>query len=216
MKNIKNTQLNTRSNTIKYLSILLVLIAVFFTAPSTTLASTYNKECNNGGCNFTFKVAGAPETNFENLQNSGSNLNTDTNANYTYTYNNYNGYGNAGSNASGASGSSNSKNTNNSSSSNNSGSNSRNSSNSNNSNSNYSNSNSDTSNNDNGVNGAPVKTTTDLKNLTSNVIFGAGGFLPTGIMDWILIAILILIIVVLARKVFGGESHYHSTPLKHA
>ncbi len=62
----------------------------------------------------------------------------------------------------------------------------------------------------------PVKTTEDASNLAANVIFGSGGFLPTGILDWILVAILILVIVILARKIFGGENRYHSEPLKHA
>ncbi len=52
--------------------------------------------------------------------------------------------------------------------------------------------------------------------LASNTIFGSNNFMPSGIIQWILLAIIILIIVIIARKVFGGEARYHSTPLKQA
>jgi hypothetical protein len=55
-----------------------------------------------------------------------------------------------------------------------------------------------------------------LSNLASNAIFGGSGFMPNGILQWILVAILILIIVILARKALGGERRYHAAPLKHA
>ena len=53
-------------------------------------------------------------------------------------------------------------------------------------------------------------------NLASNAIFGSNTFLPSGLVQWVLLAIIILIIVILARKIFGGEKSYHETPLKHA
>lgn len=53
----------------------------------------------------------------------------------------------------------------------------------------------------------------DYNALTGNALFGANGFLPTGILQWILFAILILLIVIIARKVFKKEDH---SPLKHA
>jgi hypothetical protein len=55
-----------------------------------------------------------------------------------------------------------------------------------------------------------------VSEVASNVVYGSNGFLPSGIIGWILFAILVLIIVILARKAFGGEKNYHSTPLKHA
>jgi hypothetical protein len=55
-----------------------------------------------------------------------------------------------------------------------------------------------------------------VKNLAANAIYGEFGFMPSGIVQWILFAILILVIVILIRKIFGGEARYHSTPLKHA
>jgi len=52
--------------------------------------------------------------------------------------------------------------------------------------------------------------------LAANAIFGDVGFLPSGLLQWILFAILVLIIVILTRRVFGGAKKYHQTPLKHA
>ncbi|HEV7424520.1 MAG TPA: IPT/TIG domain-containing protein [Candidatus Paceibacterota bacterium] len=59
-------------------------------------------------------------------------------------------------------------------------------------------------------------TNNGYSSLASNAIYGSNSFLPSGIMGWILFAILILIIVILARKIFSGERKYHSEPLKHA
>jgi len=54
------------------------------------------------------------------------------------------------------------------------------------------------------------------KNLAANTIFGEIGFLPSGLFQWILFAILILLIVVLTRRVFSGSKRYHEIPLKKA
>jgi hypothetical protein len=56
----------------------------------------------------------------------------------------------------------------------------------------------------------------DNSNLAANAIFGSNSFLPSGIIQWILFAILILVIVIIARKIFGADKKYHETPLKHA
>jgi hypothetical protein len=55
-----------------------------------------------------------------------------------------------------------------------------------------------------------------VSELAANSIFGSNGFIPTGLTGWIIFAILILIIVMLVRKVFGGEDRYHAAPMKHA
>ncbi len=55
-----------------------------------------------------------------------------------------------------------------------------------------------------------------LTDLTANVLLGNGSFLPTGIIGWIILAILILIIVLLVRKFLGLDKKYQSTPLKHS
>ncbi len=52
--------------------------------------------------------------------------------------------------------------------------------------------------------------------LAANAFFGSGSILPSGLVSWIILGIMILIIVILARKVFGAEKRYHQTPLKHA
>lgn len=54
-------------------------------------------------------------------------------------------------------------------------------------------------------------------NLSANVVSsGAKGFMPSGILGWIFVAICIFIIVILVRKLFGRTENYLSTPLKHA
>lgn len=56
----------------------------------------------------------------------------------------------------------------------------------------------------------------NYNSLASNAIFGSDSFLPSGIIQWILFAILILIIVILARKIFGAKENYDDAPMKHA
>ena len=61
-------------------------------------------------------------------------------------------------------------------------------------------------------------TTTDTNSKSSNLaataIFGSNGFLPSGLMQWILFAIIILLIVILARRVFGARAKYNEAPMK--
>lgn len=71
--------------------------------------------------------------------------------------------------------------------------------------------------NTNQTNNSGTNNPHDFTGLTSNAIFGdSNSFLPTGFVQWILLAIIILIIVILARKIFGGEKEYHESPMKHA
>ncbi len=58
--------------------------------------------------------------------------------------------------------------------------------------------------------------TNKYSSLAANAVFGEVGFLPTGLVQWIMVAILILLIVVLVRKVFGGAKGYYASPLKHS
>jgi hypothetical protein len=51
--------------------------------------------------------------------------------------------------------------------------------------------------------------------LAANAVYGSNGFLPSGIIQWILLAMAILIIIILGRTVFGAKNNYHSIPLKH-
>ena len=52
--------------------------------------------------------------------------------------------------------------------------------------------------------------------LVGNAIFGGFGFMPSGLLQWILLAILILFITILARLVFGGAKKYKTSPMKHS
>lgn len=63
---------------------------------------------------------------------------------------------------------------------------------------------------------AEPEPTEQLGNLSANALYGANSFMPSGLVQWILLAILILIIVILFRKITGAEDRYHATPLKHA
>ena len=53
-------------------------------------------------------------------------------------------------------------------------------------------------------------------NLASNALFGnQNSFLPSGLVGWVMLAIIIMIIVILLRKIFGAEQKYQEAPLKH-
>lgn len=91
-----------------------------------------------------------------------------------------------------------------------------NSNNTNNSNSNYSN----TQNTNGNGNGASNLDNSNggqsVSSLASNAIFGANSFAPSGIIQWILFAIIILLLIIIVRKFFGGADRYHSKPLKYS
>ena len=61
-----------------------------------------------------------------------------------------------------------------------------------------------------------VRTSEDVSNLASSVILGSDSFLPSGLLQWILFAILIVLIVIIVRRIMRGEERYHAAPLKHA
>jgi hypothetical protein len=54
------------------------------------------------------------------------------------------------------------------------------------------------------------------RNLTSNAIYGSNTFLPSGLVQWVLFAIIIVLIVILVRRISGAREKYHEAPLKHA
>ena len=66
---------------------------------------------------------------------------------------------------------------------------------------------------------AKVATASDVNdsygNLTANALFGSNSFMPSGLIEWVLFAILVLIIVILVRKIYGGSEKYHAMPMKH-
>ena len=51
--------------------------------------------------------------------------------------------------------------------------------------------------------------------LASNAIFGSNGFLPSGIIQWVLFAILVLVIIIIVRRISGAKQKYEEAPLKH-
>lgn len=58
-------------------------------------------------------------------------------------------------------------------------------------------------------------TNQNYSNLASNAIFGSNGFLPSGLIQWILFAITILLIIILVRKIFSAKKNYEEIPMKH-
>ena len=55
-------------------------------------------------------------------------------------------------------------------------------------------------------------------NLATSAIFGSNGpmsFMPSGLVQWIFFAILVLLAVILVRKIYGGSEKYYATPMKH-
>lgn len=53
-------------------------------------------------------------------------------------------------------------------------------------------------------------------NLAANALFGSNGFLPSGLIQWLIIAIIILVLMILARRAFGSKQNYDAAPMKHA
>ncbi len=60
------------------------------------------------------------------------------------------------------------------------------------------------------------KTTDRYSNLAASAIYGGSSFAPSGLVQWIMLAILILVIIILARRIFGATDRYHKAPMKHA
>lgn len=52
--------------------------------------------------------------------------------------------------------------------------------------------------------------------LAANTIFGDNGFMPSGLLGWILLSIFLLLIIIFSRLVYGGTKKFMSTPLKHS
>ena len=60
-----------------------------------------------------------------------------------------------------------------------------------------------------------AKTNSKSNNLAATAIFGStGSFLPSGLIQWILFAIIILLIVILVRRIFGASAKYNEAPMK--
>ena len=62
--------------------------------------------------------------------------------------------------------------------------------------------------------------TSDNNSLTASAIFGLifglkNGLYPSSLIQWILFAILVLLMVILVRKIYGGSEKYNAIPMKH-
>ena len=53
-------------------------------------------------------------------------------------------------------------------------------------------------------------------NLVASAVSGNDNFMPSSLSEWIVFVILVLLIVALARKIYGGKEKYDSVPMKHA
>ena len=60
-----------------------------------------------------------------------------------------------------------------------------------------------------------IDSTNSVSGLASNEIFGSSSFLPSGLIQWILFAIFILLIIILVRRIFGAREAYEETPMKY-
>lgn len=52
-------------------------------------------------------------------------------------------------------------------------------------------------------------------NMVANVIVGENSFMPTGLTQWIALALLVLAGVFMVMKVFNIDKRYHAKPMKH-
>ena len=114
-----------------------------------------------------------------------TNYNPNTNTSNTNNYSNQNGYNNTGSNGT-------SYNTNN-----------------------YGNY--QGGNGQNGSNGS--NDTNGASSLASNALFGSNSsglsIVPSGLIGWVMFAIVILLMIIVVRRIFGFTDNYHAAPLKH-
>ena len=54
-----------------------------------------------------------------------------------------------------------------------------------------------------------------INGLTANALYGTNSFLPSGLIQWIIFAIFILLLIILIRTLAGSREKYMATPLKH-
>ena len=54
----------------------------------------------------------------------------------------------------------------------------------------------------------------DYSGLAANAIYGVNSFLPSGLIQWVLFTIFVMLLIIFIRRLFGATHNYHSTPLK--
>ncbi len=67
----------------------------------------------------------------------------------------------------------------------------------------------------NTTNGTRMNQNETVGSLASNAIFGTNSFMPTGLIQWVLFAIIIVLIILIVRRFTGATERYHHSPLKH-
>lgn len=55
----------------------------------------------------------------------------------------------------------------------------------------------------------------NYSDVAANAIFGTNGFLPSGLTQWVLFGIIILLIVIFIRRILGAKKYYKELPMKH-
>jgi hypothetical protein len=68
----------------------------------------------------------------------------------------------------------------------------------------------------NSTDASAVSYTDKYSTLAASAVLGGNTFAPSGLVQWILLAILILIIIIISRRIFGATDRYNKSPLKHA
>ncbi|MDE2399909.1 MAG: hypothetical protein KGL67_02800 [Patescibacteria group bacterium] len=68
----------------------------------------------------------------------------------------------------------------------------------------------------NSYSGNTNNTTGSVSALASNAIFGGNSLVPSGLIEWVLFGIVILLIIIIVRKFTGASDRYHNSPLKHS
>ncbi len=55
----------------------------------------------------------------------------------------------------------------------------------------------------------------NVGSLAANAVFGVNTILPSGLIQWVLLAIIVILLVLVVRRLMGLTDAYHATPLKH-
>ena len=55
----------------------------------------------------------------------------------------------------------------------------------------------------------------NIDDVAANALFGSNGVFPSGIIQWLCLAILVLLAVIWIRRLYGADKRYHDKPMKH-
>ena len=62
---------------------------------------------------------------------------------------------------------------------------------------------------------SPTNNGISTNSLVSNALFGSNTAYPSSLLQWLFLAILIIFIIILVRRVYGSREKYLASPLKH-